>query len=137
MAAADAVLRHLRRELGTTRPDAELIRAYADRRDEDAFRALVERHGPMVLGLCRRRLGDAHAAEDAFQATFLRLARSAASIRRPQAVAAWLARTAWRVCGTSQAAAVRSRAGDSRVSLCATSEPLEELTARELLAALD
>src|SRR5262245_10551768 len=98
MAAADAVLRHLRRHLGTPSDDAELLRAYAKRRDEDAFRELVERHGPMVLGLCRRRLGDKHAAEDVFQATFLALARYAASIRRPQALAAWLARTAARIC---------------------------------------
>jgi RNA polymerase sigma factor (sigma-70 family) len=137
MAAADAVIRHLRRHLGTPASDAGLLRAYAERREEDAFRALVERHGPMVLGLCRRRLGDAHAAEDAFQATFLSLARSAASVRRPEALAGWLARTALRVCGKAQAIAAKQRLAEARTSIRTASDPPAELTARELLAALD
>src|SRR5438270_767694 len=57
MSASAAILRHLRRQLGTPASDADLLRAYAQRRDEDAFRTLVERHGPMILGICRGRLG--------------------------------------------------------------------------------
>ena len=51
--------------------DADLLERFLARRDEEAFAALLGRHGPMVLGVCGRVLGDAHAAEDAFQATFL------------------------------------------------------------------
>jgi hypothetical protein len=65
--------------------DAELLDRFARQRDEAAFGALVERHGPMVLRLCRRVLGDAHAADDAFQATFLvRPARLARCVIRPR-----------------------------------------------------
>src|SRR4051812_45929160 len=87
----------LRRQAAGLCADAELLAAYA-RGDAASFRALVERHGPMVLGLCRRALGDAHAAEDAFQAVFLLLARKPASVRRPGALAAWLCGTARHVC---------------------------------------
>src|SRR5438132_14219352 len=132
MAAADAVLRHLRRQLGTPATDTELLRAYAERRDDDAFRALVERHGPMVLGLCRRRLGDLHAAEDAFQATFLSLARSAGTIRHPEALVAWLARTALRVCGKAQAIAGRQRFAESNAALRTASHPPADVTLREV-----
>src|SRR5437879_6395747 len=70
--------------------DADLLERFVRGRDEEAFTALLARHGPMVLRLCRRVLGEEHAAQDAFQATFLVLARKASSVRRPEALAAWL-----------------------------------------------
>src|SRR3954471_21295276 len=76
--------------------DAELLDRFRDARDEAAFELLVYRHGPMVWAACRRLLRDRHAAEDAFQATFLALARRARSIRRTGSVPAWLHRVAVR-----------------------------------------
>src|SRR5437660_8314945 len=93
------LLRHLRRVAspngGLT--DAELLGRFADCRDEAAFEALVWRHGPLVYGVCRRLLGHTQDAEDAFQATFLILARKAAGVRRRSAVGPWLYRVAERV----------------------------------------
>jgi RNA polymerase sigma factor (sigma-70 family) len=77
-------------------PDAELLARFRSRGDEAAFELLVWRHGPMVLGVCRGVLGDPHAADDAFQATFLALARKADSIGRGEAVPGWLYRVAYR-----------------------------------------
>src|SRR6476646_10821562 len=77
--------------------DSELLARYRASRDERAFAALVARHGPAVLGTCRRVLADSHAAEDAFQATFLVLARRAGSVRRPAALGCWLYGVARRV----------------------------------------
>jgi RNA polymerase sigma factor (sigma-70 family) len=87
--------------------DAELLRRFVRRRDEAAFELLVWRHGPMVLGVCRRVLSDAHGAEDAFQATFLALVRKAGSIAGGGAVAPWLYRVALRVALRARAAAAR------------------------------
>jgi DNA-directed RNA polymerase specialized sigma24 family protein len=73
--------------------DAELLERFAKRDGEAAefaFAALVERHGPMVLRVCRQTLGDAHAAEDAFQATFLVLARRASSFVAIGSLGPWL-----------------------------------------------
>jgi RNA polymerase sigma factor (sigma-70 family) len=89
--------------------DAQLLERFAARRDGDAFALLVRRHGPMVLGVCRRVLQDWHAAEDAFQATFLVLARRAGSLRRPQAVGAWLHGVAHRTALKIRTAAARRR----------------------------
>jgi RNA polymerase sigma factor (sigma-70 family) len=70
--------------------DRQLLDRFAARRDDAAFAALVTRHGPMVLGVCRQLLGDRHHAEDAFQAVFLVLARKARSIRDPDLLGNWL-----------------------------------------------
>jgi RNA polymerase sigma factor (sigma-70 family) len=87
--------------------DAELLRRFVRRRDEAAFELLVWRHGPLVLGVCRRVLRDPHAADDAFQATFLALARKAGGIARGGAVAPWLCRVAFRVALRARAAAAK------------------------------
>jgi RNA polymerase sigma factor (sigma-70 family) len=76
---------------------------------EPAFAALVERHGPMVLGVCRRVLGDDHLAEDAFQATFLVLARRSRTIRDRDALGPWLHRVARRVARRSKVRSDRGR----------------------------
>ena len=78
---------------------------------EVAFEALVRRHGPMVLRICRDELRDAHAAEDAFQVTFLVLARRAGSIRNRGSVASWLFGVARRV--SKRAKVERSAPGSS------------------------
>ena len=70
--------------------DAELLLRFVDRRDPAAFESLVQRHGAMVLGVCRRILRDSHDAEDAFQATFLVLARKAGSVVPRTMLAGWL-----------------------------------------------
>src|SRR5262245_10104223 len=93
--AFEFISQFLRRGADTT--DAQLVEAFLNRRDESAFTALVQRHGPMVLGVCRQVLRDHAEADDAFQATFLVLARKAGSIRRNQAVSSWLYQVAHRV----------------------------------------
>src|SRR5919201_158011 len=97
-ARPEQLLRYIRRLVSrpasTPDSDAVLLARFARDRDEAAFAALVARHGRMVLGVCRRVLRDAHEAEDVAQATWLVLARKAATIRRPATLAAWLHRTA-------------------------------------------
>jgi hypothetical protein len=72
------------------RSDADLLAGFHAHRDEASFDVLVRRHGPMVFGVCRRLLGHEQEAEDAYQATFLVLARRAGQIRRPERLASWL-----------------------------------------------
>src|SRR5579885_3017820 len=85
------LMRHLKGlAAGGQQPDRQLLDDFAACRDEAAFAALVSRHGAMVLRVCRRVLRHEEDAEDAFQATFLVLARNAKSIRRREALASWL-----------------------------------------------
>lgn len=108
------VLRVLRRLVaagsGGDATDRQLLQRFAGRREEAAFAALVGRHGPMVLGVCRRVLHDAHDADDAFQATFLVLARKAGSLARPEKLANWLYGVACRTAARARAETARRRA---------------------------
>jgi RNA polymerase sigma factor (sigma-70 family) len=90
-------------------PDALLLDRFVDQWDQAAFGDLVRRHGPMVLGVCRRIIGDPHAAEDAFQATFLLLVRKAGSVRKRGSVGPWLYGVARRVALEARGAASRGR----------------------------
>ncbi len=90
--------------------DRQLIERFVARRDdraEDAFAALVARHGPMVLGVCRQIVADYHLAEDAFQATFLVLARKAPSLRDPDLLGTWLYGVALRTARKARARIIR------------------------------
>ncbi|HEY7426476.1 MAG TPA: sigma-70 family RNA polymerase sigma factor [Gemmataceae bacterium] len=122
-------------------PDRVLLERFLGCRDEAAFTALVSRYGPMVLRLCRRWLRKEQDVEDTFQATFLVLARRASAIRSRDSLAAWLHGVAYRV-------ASRARTADSRQQLREAPgpdlnppdphrDPLDELTARELLTVVD
>ena len=110
-ASLTAVLEQIRKiagePAGGRAGDALLLEAFATRRDAAAFAALVQRHGPMVLAVCRQVLRHAHDAEDAFQATFLVLVHKAGAIGRPERLANWLYGVAYRV-------ALRARAQGSR-----------------------
>ena len=97
--------------------DAELLDRFLAARDEAAFAAIVERHGPMVLGVCRRVLHDGHDAEDAFQATFLVLARRAAAVEPKGRLADWLYGVARRVALKARAGSLRRRARERLVAV--------------------
>src|SRR5262249_41055847 len=89
-------LGHLQLALAPPEGDGPLLARFVACRDETAFAALVRRHGPMVLGVCRRGLRHAQDAEDAFQATFLVLARKAGAVLKGEAVGSWLYAVAYR-----------------------------------------
>ena len=109
-----AVLQHVRHLFGggtvAGLAEGELLERFVTRRDEAAFEALVERLGPMVLGVCRRILHDPHDAEDAFQATFLVLVKKAHSVRDPSLLANWLYGVALKVASRARARVARRRA---------------------------
>jgi RNA polymerase sigma factor (sigma-70 family) len=89
--------------------DVQLLERFAASGDGSAFAALVARHGPMVLGVCRNVLRDPHDAEDAFQATFLVLVRKAGSLGRVRTLGGWLYRVAYRVALEANGRSARRR----------------------------
>lgn len=89
--------------------EAELLRRFAIRRDSAALEALVVRYGPMVFGVCQRVLGNKHDTDDAFQATFLVLAKRAGSIRDPARLGAWLHGVAHRIAVRARMDAARRK----------------------------
>jgi RNA polymerase sigma factor (sigma-70 family) len=99
---------------GEAMTDGALLERFVSLRDEDAFAGLVRRHGPMVLGVCRRLLRDPHDAEDAFQATFLVAVRKAASVRPREMFGNWLYGVAYRTAREARARLARRRAKEKQ-----------------------
>src|SRR5262249_27159382 len=122
------------RQAASAVPDKDLLDSYLQTRDEAAFETLVRRHGPMVLGVCRRVLQNRHDAEDAFEATFLVLLRKAASIGKRDRLVSWL-------YGVAQRPARRalSRAATRRIKekAMAVKPPASDDAVHELLPLLD
>ncbi|HTU93277.1 MAG TPA: RNA polymerase sigma factor, partial [Gemmataceae bacterium] len=122
-------LDHLRYTLAppeeSARSDGQLLAAFIANRDESAFAALVRRHGRMVLGVCRRVLGHVQDAEDAFQATFLVLARKAPSLRNGEAVGNWLYGVAYRTALEAKTQNARRRSRE---------QPLDNVPSPEVAA---
>jgi RNA polymerase sigma factor (sigma-70 family) len=134
-------MRFLRRIAGTSRAgdldDRRLLEQFVTARDPAAFAALVERHGPMVQGVCRRVLHDIHAAEDAFQATFLVLVHKARSLGRPELLGPWLYGVAYRTAVRARDAAARRRAHEREMIDMPGDDPTVEVAWRDLRAVLD
>src|SRR5258708_1366362 len=114
------MVRHIRglveAEMTRGLTDAQVLEHFACRRDEASFAALMKRHGRLVWGVCRHILSREQDAEDAFQATFLVLARRAGAIRKAGAVASWLHGVAYRVAMKARKAANTRRAYESRAT---------------------
>src|SRR5262249_12792484 len=107
------------------------------RRDDDAFEALVRRHGPMVLGVCRRVVGHDAEADDAFQATFLVLARKANAIAQRDLLANWLYGVAFRTALEARSRMLRRHSLEQPFDDFPQFETEAEAERAELLALLD
>jgi RNA polymerase sigma factor (sigma-70 family) len=136
-----AVLGHLRKLIG--RPpegpadEAALLERFVHQHDEAAFAELARRHGPMVLGVCRRILQNADDADDAFQVTFLALACKARSVRDGRALASWLYRVASHTALRARANATRRRRQERQAPAPPCPDPTTEAGWRELGPVLD
>ena len=142
--AFEGLLQHLRTAAAAEGvpgiSDALLLQRFTAAQDEAAFELLVWRHGRMVFNICRRVLRDTHAAEDAFQASFLVLARRAASISRRDSLAGWLHRVAYRIAlaGKTRTAGPLVRNGGGVLELLpGGSDPAAEAGWREIRRLID
>jgi RNA polymerase sigma factor (sigma-70 family) len=135
-----SVLPHLRRLVaaGADEPgDPQLLERFLRRKDEDAFAALVRRHGPMVLAVCRRLLPEPHDAEDAFQATFLVLVRKASDVGRPERLGNWLYGVAYRIALKARGRHARRRRTEQPLTDVPVEGGVADLVWRELRPVLD
>jgi RNA polymerase sigma factor (sigma-70 family) len=134
-------VRHLRtlvsRQASGILPDHQLLESFLTQRSEASFAALVQRHGPMVLGVCRRVLRHTQDAEDAFQATFLVLARKAASIRKHESLGSWLHGVARHTAERLKSKAARRITHERRLAGRPAGDSIDDLTWRELRGVLD
>jgi RNA polymerase sigma factor (sigma-70 family) len=128
-------LRRLVAPAGET--DADLLCRFLGQRDEAAFTALVLRHGPMVYGVCLRVLRDVHDAEDAFQATFLVLARGARSVTKRDSLASWLHGVAYRTALKARAGLAKRRGQERQVPAVTAEEPTPAVVWADLRPVLD
>ncbi len=117
--------------------DRELLRRFVQQQDEAAFTALVQRHGPMVLSVCRRVLRHVHDAEDACQAAFLVLARKAGSIRRSESLGSWLHGVAFRAAANLKRQVARRHAHETAAVDVAQQADPGDVSWREVRAVLD
>jgi RNA polymerase sigma factor (sigma-70 family) len=125
-------LRKLRVAESTTRlQDRDLLRCFVKEREEAAFTALIQRHGPMVLRVCLQVLHQEQDAEDAFQATFLILSRKAAAVQKRDSLASWLYGVAHHAALDLKRSLARRRSREERASPLAPTDPLGALTVRE------
>jgi RNA polymerase sigma factor (sigma-70 family) len=122
-------------ESGADLTDGQLLARFLATRDEASFTVLVRRHGPMVIGVCRRILRDEHDAEDAFQAAFLILAQKAASVVKRESLSCWLYQVAYHAALEACSARSRRRARERPVNDAAHPEiaPVETQDWRPLL----
>jgi len=130
-------LSHAIRMVADAVTDRELIHRYIDKKDQTAFAQLIRRHASLVHGVCRRALSSPHDAEDACQATFLVLARKAKTEQWQSSIANWLYVTARRVSADARVATKRRAKREGRAAVRPAHEPVDRMTGRELLAALD
>jgi len=137
---ADLVIQYIRKFAGApsdSKPsDGQLVDRFVNKRSEQAFEWLIERHGPMVLRLCYRILGTWHDAEDVFQAVFLLLARKAGSIRKRASVGSWLHGVAYRLAVEAKRKMSRQLPMTEKVETLADHHG-DYVTWRELRIALD
>jgi RNA polymerase sigma factor (sigma-70 family) len=117
--------------------DGQLLEWFVRRGEEAAFAALVRRHGPMVLGVCRRVLRHAQDAEDAFQATFLVLAQKAPRLRRPELLANWLYGVAYRTALHARQRAAQRSAREREAASMSNPENNPQVDSQELRRLLD
>src|SRR5262245_59663722 len=118
-----ALLRLVERHPAAGLTDRQLLERFAAGREEAAFAALVWRHGTLVLGVCRRVLRQMQDAENAFQATFLVLARKAAAVAWRRSIRNWLYEVAYRLALKARTAAARRRAAEGQVQAMPKREP--------------
>jgi RNA polymerase sigma factor (sigma-70 family) len=118
-------------------PDHDLLERFVQQHDDAAFTVLVERHGPMVLGVCRRALGQRDDAEDVCQATFLVLARKAASIRKSTSLSSWLRKVACCAAANLHRERARRRRRERAAPAPPPRDPGAEVSWREVQTVLD
>ena len=117
--------------------DGQLLACFIAEREEAAFEALMRRHGPMVLAVCRRILHNFHDSEDAFQATFLVLARKAVSVTPPERVGDWLHGVAYRTALKAKKAFAKRHRRERQLPTMPEPEAPQEDTADDLRQLLD